>query len=586
MSIDATRPVSECDLASGAATLHRVLGECGWAVWIGLQQPGLLKEALSLCPRLLVIQPNTLFAERLRDEWPAGLPPGLLISPAVLGSQQEDASWYCYNDRRLDGTLSPEDLCTLHPNLSLLRQEFRRSTALDEVVNGWWGEDATPPAENGCLILQSHDLSSVLEGAGSLLDHLDNVVCWIEDRGGIEAAPMPVGLVSRLQEASFRRSASDPFTWERDAQRVLQRELELVRAELARLRTECEAQSHPLHAKDLELDSLAARIQLADLERDHLKADVEAMREHWIDAQTNAELQEQRSHQLESLLADQHQRVADLDNDLQQLRVQAIALESQRDLLQQSHDNHLNALDQNAQQRAELQAQRQGLEENSAALLVSLENLQVEHQTLQADAAQIREERDSFRAGHDLAVDQRNQLDAQLRIKEGSCHDLETQLAAQQRREADLEDALRQLQHQATALERQRDQLQQSHESQQTALDQNAQQRAELQAQRQGLEENSAALLVSLENLQVEHQTLQADAAQIREERDSFRAGHDLAVDQRNQLDAQLKILRAEHDDLRRREQQLARLTDDSEQQLAMIRDLFVQLSAARALPG
>jgi chromosome segregation ATPase len=586
VSIDATTPVSECDFASGAATLHRVLGECGWAVWIGLQHPGLLKEAISLCPRLLVIQPNTLFAERLRDEWPAGLPPGLLISPVVLASQQEVASWYCYNDRRLDGTLSPEDLCTLHPNLSLLRQEFRRSTALDEVVNGWWGEDATPPAENGCLILQSHDLSSVLEGAESLLDHLDNVVCWVEDRGGTEAAPMPVGFVSRLQEASFRRSASDPFIWERDAQRMLQGELELGRAELARLRTECEAQSLTLQAKDLELDSLSARILLADLERDHLKADVEAMREHWIDAQTNAELQEQRRHQLESLLADQHQRVADLDNALQQLRVQAIVLESQRDLLQQSYDNHLNALDQNAQQRAELQARLQGLEENCAARQVSLENLQVEHQTLQAEAAQIRQERDSFRAGHDLAVDQRNQLDAQLRIKEGSCHDLETQLAAQQRREADLEDALRQLQHQATALERQRDQLQQSHESQQTALDQNAQQRAELQAQRQGLEENSAALLVSLENLQVEHQTLQAEAAQIRQERDSFRAGHDLAVDQRNQLDAELKILRAEHDDLRRREQQLARLTDDSEQQLAMIRDLFVQLSAARDLPG
>ena len=143
-----------------------------------------------------------------------------------------------------------------------------------------------------------------------------------------------------------------------------------------------------------------------------------------------------------------------------------------------------------------------------------------------------------------------------------------------------------QLREQAIALESQRDQLQQSHDSQLNALEQSAQQRAELQAQRQGLEENCAALQVTLDNLQVEHQTLQADAAQIRQERDSFKAGHDLAVDQRNQLDAQLKILRAEHDDLRRREQQLARLTDDSEQQLAMIRDLFVQLSAARALPG
>ena len=578
--------MSECDLASGAATLRRVLGECGWAVWIGLQHPGLLQEALTLCPRLLVIQPNTLFAERLRDEWPAGLPPGLLISPVVLGSQGEDASWYFYNDRRLDGTLSPEELCTLHPNLSLLREEFRQTRALDEVVQGWWGQDVSTPADNGCLILQCHDFSSVLVGAGSLLNHLDSVVCWVEGIGGIEPASIPEGLVSRLEDACFRRSASDHSTWERDAQKVVQRELELAQAELARLRAESEAQSQTLQAKDLELDTLAAKIQLAYLERDCLIVDVQALKEHRIEAQQYAELQEQRSHQLENLLADQHRRVANLDIDLQQVREQAIALESQRDQLQQSHDSQLNALEQSAQQRAELQAQRQGLEENCAALQVSLENLQLEHQTLQADAAQIRQERDSFKAGHDLAVDQRNQLDAQVRMKEERCLQLETELVDHQKREADLEDALQQMQQQASALESQRDQLQQSHDSQLNALEQSAQQRAELQAQRQGLEENCAALQVSLENLQLEHQTLQADAAQIRQERDSFKAGHDLAVDQRNQLDAQLRILRAEHDDLRLREQQLARLTDDSEQQLAMIRDLFVQLSAARALPG
>jgi chromosome segregation ATPase len=578
--------VSECDPASGAATLRRVLGECGWAVWVGLQHPGLLKEALSLCPRLLVIQPNTLFAERLRDEWPAGLPPGLLISPVVLGSQGEDASWYCYNDRRLDGTLSPEELCTLHPNLSLLREEFRQPRALDEVVQGWWGQDVTTPADNGCLILQGHDFSSVLLGAGSLMSHLDSVVCWVEGIGGIEPASIPVGLVARLEDACFRRSASDHSTWERDVQKVVQRELDLAQAELARLRAESEAQSQTLQAKDLELDTLAAKIKFAYLERDRLNADVQAMKELRIEAQQHAELQEQRSHQLENLLADQHRRVANLDIDLQQLRVQAIALERHRDQLQLSHDSQMNALEQSAQQRAELQAQRQGLEENCAALQASLENLQDEHQALQVDAAQIRQERDSFKAGHDLAVDQRNQLDAQVRIKEERCLDLETQLADQHRRVADLDIDLQQIREQVTALESQRDQLQHSHDSQQSALEQSVQQRAELLAQRQGLEENCAALQVILENLQDEHQALQVDAAQIRQERDSFKAGHDLAVDQRNQLDAQLRILRAEHDDLRRREQQLARLTEDSEQQLAMIRDLFVQLSAARALPG
>ncbi len=73
-------------------------------------------------------------------------------------------------------------------------------------------------------------------------------------------------------------------------------------------------------------------------------------------------------------------------------------------------------------------------------------------------------------------------------------------------------------------------------------------------------------------------------AAQLLQESESFRTAHDLAVKQRDQLDAQVKILRAENEDLQHRQQQLARLTEDSEQQLAMIRDLFVQVSAARAL--
>jgi len=79
-------------------------------------------------------------------------------------------------------------------------------------------------------------------------------------------------------------------------------------------------------------------------------------------------------------------------------------------------------------------------------------------------------------------------------------------------------------------------------------------------------------------------QLKEMQAAQLLQESESLRNARDLAVEHRDQLDAQLQILRAENEDLRRREQQLARLTEDSEQQLAMIRDLFVQVSAARAL--
>lgn len=448
------------DQGADHATLRRVLGDCSWAVMVGIEAPGLLNEALTLCPRLLVIQPNSLFAERLRDEWPAGLPPGLQISTALLGSQMEDVTWYSYNDGRLDGTLSPEELCSRHPNLSLLREELRRQRTLDEVVQGWMGQDAFTPAENGCLLLQGHDCCSALVGSTSLLNHLETVVCWVEGRGVIDPAPLPVELVARLEDACFRRSAADTFTWQRDEQRLVERELEWVQIELARLSAAGEAQSQLLQAKDLELEKMAAKIQVAEFERDHLNAAVQEMDRQQIMAQQNVALQEQRCIALENQLADQQRLVADFEVDLQQAGERASALKGQ---------------------------------------LV---------------------------------------------------------------------------------------QFQQSHDIQQSALEQSAQQREDLHTQLQSLEENCAALQGCLENLQVEHQTLQVETAQIRQERDSFRAGHDLAVEQRDQLDAQLRILRAENEDLRLREQQLARLTEDSEQQLAMVRDLFVQLSATRLLPG
>jgi chromosome segregation ATPase len=305
-----------------------------------------------------------------------------------------------------------------------------------------------------------------------------------------------------------------------------------------RLSVETERTRHVQQALEAsEFLVLDLRRQLQELEQAHV-----AQQQELEDLHT----------ELEQLIYSERQNVESLDRLEQEAQVLRKGLRESAERRRADHiklDQIQNELvthealvvSQN-DQLAELQAQRQGLEENCAALQVSLENLLVEHQTLQADVAQIRQERDSLKAGHDLAVDQCNQLDAQVRIKVERCLELESQLADHQRREADLEDALQQMLQQASALESQRDQLQQSHESQLNALEQSAQQRAELQAQRQGLEENCAALQVSLKNLQVEHQALQVDAAQIRQERDSFKAGHDLAVDQCNQLDAQVRI--------------------------------------------
>ena len=85
---------------------------------------------------------------------------------------------------------------------------------------------------------------------------------------------------------------------------------------------------------------------------------------------------------------------------------------------------------------------------------------------------------------------------------------------------------------------------------------------------------------------------LQQQLEQLREERDAYHMAHDLAVRQQGGQDEELQLLRqrcqsqeCELSALKDRQEQLAQLTDESERQLALIRDLFVQVSTARAQP-
>ena len=91
---------------------------------------------------------------------------------------------------------------------------------------------------------------------------------------------------------------------------------------------------------------------------------------------------------------------------------------------------------------------------------------------------------------------------------------------------------------------------------------------------------------------QDQEQALREELEQVADERDSYHVAHDLAVRQRDERDAELQQLRevrekerAEIEGLRERQEELSRLTSESERHLALIRDLFVQVSTARAQP-
>ncbi len=574
--------VSDLD-APGTARTSGLFGDTPWAVLVGIQDPALLREAESCCERLLVIQPNSRYAERLREEWPNGLPPGLQLCPTLVGPQGMEVPWYCYNDPRLDGPLSPQELRGRHPNLTLRGEELRHQQTLDEIFQDWWGQQTPPQPESGLLLLQADDAAPVLDGASSLLTHLGSLVCWAERGGKKEPAPLAQDLAYRLEEACFRRSQQDPSRWKRDERKLLQRQLEQAQAERARLSAECQAQSLSLQAKDSEKESLLASIRAVESQRDLLMTECQAMQEICVEAQRHTEELENRYRLLEKQLNEyqirernQQQKshtsslqqeelldsIKSLELSLHQLRGRNSALESERDHLVQKDADQKDALALALQQSDALDRQVQERELECATLQSLLEGMQGQLESLEREQL-------SLGAAHDLAIQQRDDLNARLLHSE--------------ERSTNLQNDTQTLQAQSSALQQECENLRAAH-------DLAIQQRDELHAQLLDRAEQGASLLNQsqalqdrFDGLERDHQTLQAQSSALQQECDSFHAAHDLAVQQRDQLDAQVRLLTIENEDLRRRELELARLTEDSEQQLALIRDLFVQVSTARS---
>ena len=81
------------DLAAGTSG--------GWAVVVGAQDPALVRALQPQLPRLLLVQANPCLAERLREDWPAGLPAGVCLREEPVGARAEPVTWYRYNDARL-----------------------------------------------------------------------------------------------------------------------------------------------------------------------------------------------------------------------------------------------------------------------------------------------------------------------------------------------------------------------------------------------------------------------------------------------------------------------------------------------------
>ena len=81
--------------------------------------------------------------------------------------------WFHYNDARLNGTTSIEQLQPIHPNLRLERVELREQITFTDMLDGW-----QPTHEDGGMLLITGPVRELLETAGAYLRKVASVV-WI-----------------------------------------------------------------------------------------------------------------------------------------------------------------------------------------------------------------------------------------------------------------------------------------------------------------------------------------------------------------------------------------------------------------------
>lgn len=210
-----------------------------WAVLIGVQDPGLVADWSASVPRLLVVQPNPLLAERLLDAWDGQLPSGLEIETEPLALQPGPICWYSYNDSRLDGTTAPDSLRPIFPNLALRGQTLRTGQSLQQLLAAWW-QRSGDPGGSGVLQVPADGFEVAVRSAGQLIDRFERL--QVHPGGRSSADPAAEVLSDPLQQwlESFCFS---PVTaehrpvgvWRRDHFRLLQRRFEQQQAENGRL---------------------------------------------------------------------------------------------------------------------------------------------------------------------------------------------------------------------------------------------------------------------------------------------------------------------------------------------------------------
>lgn len=287
-----------------------------WAVLIGVHDPVLLARWCAVVPRLLVLQPNPLLADRLIEAWNGCTPAGLEILAELPAAQSGPIPWYVYNDGRLDGTRGPASLHRAFPNLRLRAEQTRAGQPLKQLLLDWWQRCGDPDGD-GTLLVQGEDFEAVVRGAAEWIDRFErlihlpgsherllaNLAGQGEGEGDRPAAATAgaggaEALAEWLEACCFSPTRRDDaathdgaLCWRRDQHRLLRRRFAQLQAEHARLRQQHDAWCQERLQLQLAFELVHRRLRdLAPLESAEALSgrggSVEALLGPWADWQT------------------------------------------------------------------------------------------------------------------------------------------------------------------------------------------------------------------------------------------------------------------------------------------------------------
>jgi uncharacterized coiled-coil DUF342 family protein len=505
----------------------------GFAVIVGapLTGAGLVSGGLGSFDELvLVIEADPSKAQLVRRAL-ANSSSQAQVNEASLSGNKQNGPWFEYNDSRLNGPVDPTIWSRVYPNSRLLcsREQAYQTLqmSLDQWAAHWTSNERLQAIQlGGKLVIRQGDPLAILSGTGEWIDTFSEVVVDIPSADLIWGEAID----NVLREQDFSRQTAGITCWQRDIRlsriKTLDRRIEQLIKENAALLQERET----LHADRAQLvqerDILAAK-------KDHMSSELQA-----VHAQKDHILakQEELALQRDGIAAERDALIISLDErtaarDQLSLELEKISLH--RDQLAASQQELIHQRDALSAEKDHLSSELQAVHAQKDHILAKQEEL-----ALQRDG--IAAERDALIISLDERTTARDQLS--LELEKMSIH--RDQLAASQR---DLITTRDRLINEVSDLQSEKkDYL--------PAKDQ-------LQARIEATISERDQAIQHAEALSIHRDQLVASQQELMEERDR---------------------LIASIDTLKQTNSELSKLTHHSEDHLAYIKDLFVQITTGR----